>query len=185
MKRTLGFAAAAVLGITLFALPAACLAGERADASMTVASSAFAQGELIPGKYTCAGDDTSPHISWAGAPPGVESYVLIMDDPDAPRPRPWVHWVVHDIPAVTTSLAAGLTDARVLDNGAKQGRNSWGRIGYGGPCPPSGIHRYHFKVYALDTMLGLEPGKADKRDLEKAMEGHVLARGTLVGQYRK
>ena len=150
-------------------------------------SSAFAEGGAIPAKYTCDGKDVSPPLAWSGLPAGTKSLALIVDDPDAPDPaapkRTWVHWVLYNIPAGATGLAAGVEPA-ALPAGTLQGRNDWGRTGYGGPCPPIGRHRYFHKLYALDVLLP-DLGKPRKQDLEKAMKGHIVAEAQLVGTYQK
>jgi Raf kinase inhibitor-like YbhB/YbcL family protein len=151
--------------------------------SLVVTSPAFNEGESIPALYTCTGDDLSPELAWSGAPENTRSFALIMDDPDAPG-RTWVHWVVYNLPGDTAGLPQGVASDNDLPGDAMQGRNSWRRNDYGGPCPPSGTHRYFFKLYALDTSLDLDPG-ASKEDVLGAMEGHVLAEGHLMGTYRK
>jgi Raf kinase inhibitor-like YbhB/YbcL family protein len=151
--------------------------------SLVVTSPAFNEGESIPALYTCTGDDLSPELAWSGAPENTRSFALIMDDPDAPG-RTWVHWVVYNLPGDTAGLPQGVASDNDLPGDAMQGRNSWRRNDYGGPCPPSGTHRYFFKLYALDTSLDLDPG-ASKEDVLGAMEGHVLAEGQLMGTYRK
>jgi Raf kinase inhibitor-like YbhB/YbcL family protein len=152
---------------------------------MQLVSSAFGQNGEIPSKHTCEGKDVSPPLSFSGAPPGTKSYALIVDDPDAPDPkapkRVWVHWVVYDIPAGSSALAEGANRA---PEGARDGKNDWGRTGYGGPCPPIGRHRYFHKIYALDVLLG-DRGPLDKAGLTAAMQGHVLASGELIGTYEK
>ncbi len=144
------------------------------------------QGE-IPSKHTCEGEDTSPPLSWSGAPEGTKSFVLIVDDPDAPDPEApkmtWVHWVLYNIPPDSQGLAEAVP-VQDLPPGTRQGRNDWGRTGYGGPCPPIGRHRYFHKFYALDTVLA-DLGTPTKKQLESAMEGHVLAVAELIGTYRK
>jgi len=151
-------------------------------ASMSITSAAFAAGETIPKKFTCDGPDLSPQLSWNAPPPGAQSFAMIMDDPDAPVGT-WVHWVLYDLPANTTALAEAVPKDEQLSSGARQGRNDFGRIGYGGPCPPGGKpHRYFFKLYALDTKLGLKAG-ATKAEVERAMKGHVLGQGELIGKY--
>jgi len=150
---------------------------------MELKSAAFQPGEMIPSKYTCDGPDVSPPLSWADSPAGTKSFALISDDPDAPGGT-WVHWVIWNIPATTRSLEENLPKKDSLPNGAKQGTTDFRRIGYGGPCPPSGTHRYFFKLYALDTTLNLPP-RTTKRDLEKAMQGHVLGQAELMGKYRR
>ena len=152
--------------------------------TMQLTSSAFTQGAPIPLKHTCDGDDLSPPLKWSGVPQAANSIALILDDPDAPAGT-WVHWVVYNMPASVTELPEGVPAREVVLVGAKQGLNDFGRIGYGGPCPPRGNpHRYFFKVYALDIELGLKP-KATKRDVVNAMLGHILAEGQLMGTYRR
>lgn len=151
--------------------------------SIQLTSSAFGHEKPIPARYTCQGDDTSPDLAWTGTPAGTQAFALIMDDPDAPRGT-WVHWVIVNLPAGVTSLAEGIESDDDLPGGAVHGKNSWGRSDYGGPCPPSGTHRYFFKLYTLDAALDLSPG-ASKEQALKAMEGHILAEGQLMGTYKK
>jgi hypothetical protein len=154
---------------------------------LPIASTAFSEGQPIPAKYSCEGSDISPPLKWipqGGTPGTIKSFALITDDPDAPMGT-WVHWVLYDLPPNTTELPEDVAKTQVISGGAKQGLNSWPRLGYGGPCPPPGKpHRYFFKLYALDAMLDLKPG-ATKKDLLKAMEGHVLAEGQLMGTYQR
>lgn len=155
--------------------------------TLVLTSSAFTHQGSIPQQYTCQGRDISPHLSWSGAPEGTKGFVLIMDDPDAPDPaapkRTWVHWVLYAIPADASSLGEGVTSAK-LPAGTREGTNDWNRTGYGGPCPPVGRHRYFHKLYALDVELA-DLGPARKAEVEKAMEGHVLAKTELIGTYQK
>lgn len=151
--------------------------------AITLTSSAFEEGGMIPRKYTCDDIDVSPPLAWDAVPDGTKSLALICDDPDAPVGT-WVHWVVFNIPSEVYDLAENQPHEETLPNGATQGRNDFRNIGYGGPCPPSGTHRYFFKLYALDTLLDLKPG-ATKKDLLKAMEGHILAQAQLMGRYRR
>jgi|SRR5438093_9620659 len=147
-------------------------------------SSAFKHNGAIPKEFTCDGSDTSVPLSWKDAPNGTKSLALIADDPDAPRGT-WVHWVLYDIPAAARELAAGIGHDESLQNGAKQGKNNFGKIGYGGPCPPSGpAHHYHFKLYALDQLTGLK-SKVTKQQVLDAIKGHVLAETQLVGTYKR
>ena len=146
-------------------------------------SSAFREGEPIPVRYTCAGEDISPELHWSGTPTGTASFALIMDDPDAPR-RTWDHWVVYNLPADTIALPEAIEADIDLPGNAIHGTNSWRRRDYGGPCPPSGTHRYFFKLFALDTILDLGPGAA-KADLLDAMAGHVLAEAQLMGTFQQ
>lgn len=150
--------------------------------SMQISSTAFSPGETIPKKFTCDGPDTSPKLTWSAPPEKTQSFALIMDDPDAPVGT-WVHWVLFDLPPDTRELAEGVPKQEELPNGARQGRNDFGKIGHGGPCPPPGKpHRYFFKLYALDTKLNLKAGAA-KADVERAMKGHILAQAELMGRY--
>lgn len=155
--------------------------------SLTIESSSFAHGRAIPVRHTCDGPNVFPPLAWTGMPAGTKSLALIVDDPDAPDPAAprmtWVHWVLYNIPAAANGLAEGVA-AKELPDGTLPGLNDWQRTGYGGPCPPVGEHRYFFKLYALDAVLPdlRHPAKAA---LEKAMQGHVLARSELVGLYRR
>ena len=154
---------------------------------LSLTSSAFVDHGEMPNRYTCEGKNVSPPLAWSGAPEGTESFVLIVDDPDAPDPRApkttWVHWVLYNIPAAAKELPAAVPhDA--LPAGTAEGLNDWKTTGYGGPCPPIGRHRYFHKLYALDTVLP-DLQAPTKSKLEKAMEGHVLARTELVGTYQK
>jgi hypothetical protein len=154
---------------------------------MKLTSTAFAEGGGIPAKYTCVGADTSPPLAWSGVPAGTKSLALIVDDPDAPDPAApkmtWVHWVLYNLPPDTASLAEGAGN-RPVSPPVRSGLNDWSRPGYGGPCPPIGRHRYFFKLYALDVELReLDP--ANKATLEKAMEGHVLAKTEIIGTFQK
>jgi Raf kinase inhibitor-like YbhB/YbcL family protein len=151
--------------------------------TMKITSSAFANNGMIPSKYTCDGEDISPPLQWDGIPEGTKSIALICDDPDAPMGT-FVHWVLYNLPAETTELAENMPTDKELSNGARQGMTDFRKTGYGGPCPPSGTHRYFFKIYALDTKLDLAAG-ASKSQLLKAMEKHILAQGELVGKYKR
>lgn len=150
---------------------------------LQITSSAFDHNGMIPKKYTCDGEDISPQLSWSGAPEGTKSFALINDDPDAPMGT-WVHWVLYDLPPSINELSENMPKDKTLSNGAKQGITDFKNIGYGGPCPPSGIHRYFFKLYALDTKLNLESG-ATKKQVEDAMKGHVIAQTELIGKYKR
>lgn len=150
---------------------------------LTITSPVFSNGQPIPAIYTCKGRDTSPALAWGNPPAGTQSLALIMDDPDAPGGT-WVHWVLYNIPASARGLAEAIpTDVQLAD-GSLNGKNSWGRLGYGGPCPPSGTHRYFFKLYALDSNLGLSSG-VDKQGLLNAMQGHILVQSELMGTFSK
>lgn len=153
-------------------------ASSDAPGTLTVTSTAFAEGGDIPAKFTCNGQSVSPELKWSGAQPATQSYALIVDDPDAPIGT-FTHWVAYDIPAGTREIGEGAQPT------GKGGNNSTGRTGFIGPCPPSGTHRYLFQVYALDTAaLNLKEG-ATRDDVRKAMQGHILAQGTLTGRYGK
>ena len=155
--------------------------------TVVLVSSAFHANGEIPARYTCEGDDVSPPLSWSGIPPGTKSMALIVDDPDAPDPKHprvvWVHWVLYNIPAGPGGLPEAVANG-ALPPGARQGRNSWDRTGYGGPCPPIGRHRYFHKLYALDAELP-DLREPSANALVRAMDGHVLAQAELVGTYRK
>ena len=146
--------------------------------SLDLKSDAFANGQSIPAKYSCTGKNISPALSWNDPPAGTQSFALIVDDPDAPMGT-WVHWVLYNIPSTTTSLEES-ADAGTIS----VGKNSSGNMRYDGPCPPSGTHRYFFKLYALDSTLSLSPG-ATKEQLLNAMKGHILAQGELMGTFSK
>ena len=148
-----------------------------------VSSEAFEEGGMIPAKYTCDEDDISPPLAWDSIPEGTKTLALICDDPDAPMGT-WVHWVLFNLPVDISELPENVPPERELESGAKQGTNDFGRIGYGGPCPPGGTHRYYFKLCALDAVLNLEAG-GRKPQLLEAMEGHILAKGQLMGRYSR
>jgi Raf kinase inhibitor-like YbhB/YbcL family protein len=148
-----------------------------------ITSPAFTDGGPIPEKFTCDDLDVSPPIEWVNVPEGTQSIAIICDDPDAPM-KTWVHWVIFNIPGGVTRLPENVPPERELENGAHQGMNDFHKIGYGGPCPPSGTHRYFFKIYALDTQLDL-PAGASKSQLMIAMEGHVLSQSNLMGTYTR
>ena len=154
---------------------------------LTITSSAFAANAAMPSLYTCEGKDISPPLAWSGAPARTRSFVLIVDDPDAPDPAApkmtWVHWVLYDIPATASSLPEAVKSA-ALPAGTREGINDWKRTRYGGPCPPVGRHRYFHKLYALDTLLS-DLNRPDKAAVEKAMQGHVLAEAALIGTYQR
>ncbi len=152
-------------------------------ARMTITSTAFTNNGMIPTKYTADGADVSPPLAFSNAPAGTKTFALICDDPDAPGGT-WVHWVLYNLPAAVKSLPENVPPQPKHANGALQGKNDFGKIGYGGPAPPSGTHRYFFRVYALDTELKLSSG-ATKAQLVKAMAGHILAQGELVGKYSR
>ena len=150
---------------------------------MEIKSSVFDEGDMIPKRYTCDDVDISPPLSWTGAPEGTKSFALISDDPDAPVGT-WVHWVIFNIPANVGELPEMVPPSNVLPDGTKQGTNDFRKIGYGGPCPPGGTHRYYFKLYALDTELSLDAG-ATKADVTGAMQGYILAECRLMGRYSR
>jgi Raf kinase inhibitor-like YbhB/YbcL family protein len=156
--------------------------------SLSITSTAFQAGQSIPKKHTGEGADVSPPLAWSHLPAGTVELALICDDPDAPRPEPWVHWVIYKIPATATGLPENVAKVPEWKDppGALQGRNSWGRVGYGGPMPPPGhgTHHYHFTLYALDTPLKVGAGLA-KDELLAAMTGHVLADAELIGTYAR
>ena len=149
---------------------------------MQIESPAFVEGEIMPAKYTCDGKDISPPLTWSDVPKGAKNLAIICNDPDAPL-RPWVHWIIYCISPEKNGFPENMPRTETLDEGMKQGKNSWGRIGYGGPCPPgTKPHRYYFKLYALDIALTIGPG-VKKKQLSKTMEGHILAEAELMGKY--
>jgi len=154
--------------------------------AMTLKSASFPNNGAIPRRYTCDGEDISPALEWAGLPAGTKSLALIVDDPDAPDPAApkmtWVHWVLYNIPPGATGLAEAASEKN-LPAGTLQGLNDWKRTGYGGPCPPIGRHRYFHKLYALDSVIP-DLATPTKAALEKAMQGHILARVELIGTYQ-
>jgi len=151
--------------------------------SIELTSTAFAAGEPIPAKYTCDGDNVSPPLEWGQPPAGTESLALIMDDPDAPSGT-FVHWVYYDLAPTVSGLPEGVSTDEKPSQGGTNGKNGAGRSGYTGPCPPSGSHRYFFRLYALDSELGAAAGLS-KDQLLQAMEGHLLAQGELMGVYSR
>jgi Raf kinase inhibitor-like YbhB/YbcL family protein len=161
--------------------------GGTAMSAMKIESPAFAHNGAMPARYACDGKDLSPPLAWSGWPEGTRSLALIVDDPDAPDPKApkmtWVHWVLYNLPLAEAGLAEGAAAAK-LPAGTLEGRNDWQRVGYGGPCPPVGQHRYFHKLYALDTVLP-DLRQPTKAQLEQAMRGHVLAEAQLVGLYQR
>ena len=191
------FLALAALGV-LFVCPGPGQAGKPKKATLKTAkeakpmsfelsSPAFKPNALIPVKHSCSGEDVSPQLKWSEPPKGTQSFALVMDDPDTPAGT-WVHWVVYDIPLTSQGLAESLPKKEALKDGTKQGLaygvREFSRLGYGGPCPPSGTHHYVFKLFALDKVLNLKP-KATVFELSKAMEGHILAKAELIGTFKK
>jgi len=152
--------------------------------TINVRSDSFADGQPIPQKYTCDGEDISPPVRWDSAPDGTKSFALICDDPDAPSGT-WVHWVIYDLPATIKELPEAIQANEEVLSGARQGTNDFRRLGYGGPCPPKGnAHRYYFKLYALDIVINLKAG-ATKSDVENAMKGHIVGEGKIMGSYQR
>jgi Raf kinase inhibitor-like YbhB/YbcL family protein len=151
--------------------------------ALKLISRAFTEGQPIPRQYSCDGINISPPLEWSGVPKPAKTLAIIADDPDAPAGT-WVHWVVYNLPADTIGMVENLPSTEDLKGGGLQGKNDFEKIGYGGPCPPSGTHRYFFKIYALDDELPLKAG-ATKTEVEKAMSGHVLAQAQLMGTYHR
>jgi Raf kinase inhibitor-like YbhB/YbcL family protein len=173
--------------VLLSALSDAQAQKEGDSMALKISSAAFGPNESIPSKYTCEGTDSSPPLAWTGAPPGVKSFALILNDPDAPDPRApkmtWVHWVLYNLPAPANGLPEAV-QKKDLPAGTREGLNDWKRTGYGGPCPPIGRHRYFFKLYALNDVLP-DLANPTKGQLEKAMQGHILVQAELIGTYEK
>jgi Raf kinase inhibitor-like YbhB/YbcL family protein len=179
--RRLHTAVSSVLVLILSPLLAAV--PESAVSDFQLKSSAFSNGGAIPPKFTCDGPDVSPELSWNGPQGSTKAFALIMDDPDAPGGT-WVHWVLYDLRPSVRELPEGVPKTKDLQIGARQGVNDFRRVGYGGPCPPRGAsHRYSFRLYALDQPTQL-PAGASKGDLERAMQGHILAQADLVGRFQ-
>jgi Raf kinase inhibitor-like YbhB/YbcL family protein len=181
-----GSGAVARIAFLLLALPGLLIADAGTAMALTLTSSAFKQGDNIPSKYTCEGDDVSPPLAIAGVPEGTKSLALLIDDPDAPDPkapkRVWVHWLVYNLPPNIKGLPEDASRT-ALPQGAVTGLSDWKEAAYHGPCPPIGRHRYFHKLYALDTTL---PTKAlTKAELEAAMQGHIVAQAQLMGTYQK
>ncbi len=167
-----------LLSVIAFAFFFVGITGGKAMAEMTITSPAFSHMGMIPARFTCDGADVNPPLVVENIPEGTKTLALIVDDPDAPVGT-WVHWVMWNIPANVTAI-----EENSVPEGAVQGRNDWGKNEYGGPCPPSGTHRYFFKLYALDTELDLPEGST-KKALEDAMSGHLLGKAELIGLYRR
>src|SRR5437867_5177875 len=175
---------AATYSLWILAITLSVAAAREEPMTFSVTSTAFKEGAAIPVKHTCDGADVSPPLAWSGAPAGTGAFALIADDPDAPAGT-WVHWVLYDLPGTASQLPESVAKTELPPElgGATQGKNDFRRTGYGGPCPPPGpAHRYFFKLYALDASLKLKAG-ATKRDVEAAMQGHVLGTAQLMGTY--
>ena len=151
---------------------------------MQLTSAAFQQGAEIPSHYTSDGEDVSPELSWKDAPAKTKSFVLVVHDPDAPRPGGYTHWVLYNIPAEAGHVKENIPDEEQIRGLGMQGQNDAGKIGYVGPAPPSGMHRYFFRLFAIDQMLGLSPGATHKQ-VSAAVKGHILAQAELMGTYEK
>lgn len=156
---------------------------QQQKSELKLTSTAFKEGEAIPRGYTCDGANISPPLEWIGVPKTAKSIAIIADDPDAPAGT-WVHWVLYNLPADGLGLIENTPQTETLNGGGAQGKNDFNKIGYGGPCPPSGTHRYFFNFYALDSELTLKPG-ATKAEVEKAMEGHIVGQAQLMGTYSR
>jgi len=172
------------MSATLACGPKALISAKEDEMAISLSSTAFKEGDRIPVKYTCDGQDVSPLLEWGQPPPGTRAFALIVDDPDAPG-GVFTHWVIFNIPSDSRQLPEAIPAQAQLPDGALQGKNDFGRIGYGGPCPPPGRpHRYQFTLYALDQPLDLKAG-VSKKQLLSAMQGHILAQGQLSGTYQR
>jgi Raf kinase inhibitor-like YbhB/YbcL family protein len=184
MKVLLRFLCSLFVVITLYSSQGNSQINEmKGKKTMEIKSSAFKEGGAIPSKYTCDNLDISPPLEWSQAPDGTKTFALICDDPDAPMGT-WVHWVLFNIPGNVTELPENIPGVEVLDNGARHGITDFGKTGYGGPCPPRGTHRYYFRIYALDKELD-QSHAMTRKELLKAIEGHILAEGELMGRYQR
>ena len=161
--------------------PSAGNASPQQEHELKLTSTAFKEGEAIPRGYTCDGANVSPPLEWTGVPKTAKTITIIVDDPDAPGGT-WVHWVLYNLPGDGLGLIENTPLTETLNGGGVQGTNDFGKIGYGGPCPPLGTHRYFFKFYAVDSELTLKP-RANKAEVEKAMEGHIVGQAQLMGTY--
>jgi hypothetical protein len=181
--RQAAWGVAAMLLLTVAAMPG-CRDSIARGQTMNLSSTSFQDGSQIPAKFTCSGANISPQLAWSAPPARTASLALIVTDPDAPHGT-WVHWVLYDLPAGTRALPEGLPALGQLPDGALQGRNDFGDLGYGGPCPPPGApHHYIFTLYALDAKLNLPVG-ATRAQVETAMQGHTLASGKLIGLFQR
>lgn len=170
--------------LTVAALPGCHGSGTPAKTPALRLTTTSFQGNQIPGRFTCSGEGISPQLAWNAPPAGTASFALIVTDPDAPRGT-FVHWVLFNLPAGARALAEGVPTESELEDGSRQGRNDFGGIGYGGPCPPGhAVHRYFFTLYALDTKLNMAAG-ATRAQVETSMQGHILAKGELMGRYQR
>ena len=163
--------------------PPGTQATQSATPGIKLVSRAFTEGQTIPRQYTCDGINISPPLEWTGLPKSAKTIAIIADDPDAPAGT-WVHWVIFNLPADTLGMVENVPATEDVAGGGLQGKNDFQKIGYGGPCPPSGTHRYFFKIYALDGELPLKAG-ATKSEVEKASEGHIVGQAQLMGTYRR
>jgi Raf kinase inhibitor-like YbhB/YbcL family protein len=177
--------ACAATGTTPMGAPAAAAPTpvNNGGTTMQVTSPAFKEGETIPKQYTCDGANISPALAWTGVPATAKTLALIVEDPDAPSGT-WIHWVLFNISTSETGLAENILADKTLPKGALSGTSSFKKLGYGGPCPPSGTHRYYFKLYAIDGALSLA-NNATAQDVEAAMAGHVVGQGQLMGRYKR
>lgn len=150
--------------------------------TIRIISKIFEEGEIIPDRYACKGVNISPPLDW-DAIQGTVKYAIICEDPDAPSGT-WTHWVIFNLPGDVSHVDEWIMEREELKNGAKQGLNDFGTVGYRGPCPPDGTHRYYFRVYALDTEIQL-PSKISKKELRDAMDGHIIDEGSLMGRYNR
>ncbi len=184
IEKPIGLVLASILFVSCQCQPRSAFKKEsEMNAQMKITSVAFGPGADIPKRYTCDGEDVSPPLAWTGVPANTKSLALICDDPDAPMGT-WVHWVLFNLPASAKGLPEAVPAKPAIDKGGQQGINDFRKTGYGGPCPPSGTHRYFFKLYALDSEPNLGPSTT-KQQLLKAIEGHVLAEAQVMGKYRR
>ncbi len=181
MKRKIILTFVIIIGLCFFSLFVGCNERKRGGSNMNLTSSSFSNGDMIPSKYSCDGENISPPLTWTDIPEGTKTFALICDDPDAPA-GDWVHWIMYDIPVEVHELPENIEKIPVLDNRSVQGKNDFRKIGYDGPCPPDGVHRYFFKIYALDLVLQQKPGLT-KHELFQVIKGHVLGEGQLMVKY--
>ena len=184
MRKTFALVPALLAGLLLSSCSNQAEPDSATTTTMQITTPAFANGEPIPDKYTGQADDISPRLEWTGAPMNAKSFALICEDPDAPMGA-FTHWLIYNVPGTATGLSQNIAKTGTLPDGSRQGKNSFGNVGYNGPMPPPGkTHRYFFRLYALDAALKLDAG-VDTAKLLGAMKDHVLAKGELMGTYQR
>jgi hypothetical protein len=184
LRRALALLPPLILVVLALVVPAEVRGQKASSSKVELKTTSFTPGDFIPKRFTCEAEDVSPALTWTDPPPGTQSFAIIEDDPDAPSGT-FVHWLVYDLPAAYRGLPEALSGNDQMAGGGRQGTNGFSRTGYSGPCPPRGRpHRYFIRLYALDAKLNLRPA-ATRKELESAMEGHILAQAELMGRYQR